>query len=42
MPQCQLAVVARWKIYASKVLVSNEYEEILLGLLDEEYTRTFS
>ena len=39
MRQCQLAGIARSTVYASKELVSNEYELILLGLLDEEYTR---
>jgi putative transposase len=37
--QCQLVGIARSTVYASKAVVADEYELILLRLLDEEYTR---
>jgi putative transposase len=37
--QCQLAGIARSTVYASKVVIVDEYERLLLRLLDEEYTR---
>ena len=37
--QCQLVGIARSTVYANKAVVADEYELILLRLLDEEYTR---
>ncbi len=37
--QCQLAGIARSTVYASKTVVVDDYELLLLRLLDEEYTR---
>jgi putative transposase len=37
--QCQLAGIARSTFYASKTVTVDEYELMLLHLLDEEYTR---
>jgi putative transposase len=37
--QCQLVGIARSTVYARKAVVADEYELILLRLLDEEYTR---
>ena len=37
--QCQLVGLARSTVYASKAVVADEYELILLRMLDEEYTR---
>jgi putative transposase len=37
--QCRLAGVARSTVYADKTVVVDEYELLLLRLLDEEYTR---
>lgn len=37
--QCKLAGIARSTIYANKTVVADEYELLLLRLLDEEYTR---
>jgi len=37
--QCQLVGIARSTVYVSKAVVADEYELILLRLLDEEYTR---
>ena len=38
--QCQLVGIARSTVYASKAVVADEYELILLRLLDEGYTGT--
>ena len=37
--QCQLAGIARSTVYAHKAAVVDDDELMLLGLLDEEYTR---
>lgn len=37
--QCRLAGIACATVYASKVVVADEYELMLLPLLDEKYTR---
>ena len=37
--QCQLADIARSPVYADKTAVVDDDELMLLGLLDEEYTR---
>jgi len=37
--QCKLAGTARSTVYANKTVVVDEYELLLLRLLDEEYTR---
>jgi putative transposase len=37
--QCQLAGIARSTVYGDKAVVVDADELILLGLLDEEYTR---
>ena len=37
--QCQLAGIARSTVYTNKTVVVDDYELLLLRLLDEEYTR---
>jgi putative transposase len=37
--QCELACIARSTIYTGQTSVVDEYESVLLNLLDEEYTR---